>query len=301
MNKRARSHSALMNNRTYSLYYNTLVELSLARFKWENLPSTCDERFLELQLHSKGQAIYFRDEVMGDLTLSCMIHGELDVYNIPIKRTAFATNGYSMDLDKSNSVLIFNNYMHTPTDQLCRIFAYYIYEIQRAIDVNVKGQKTPRIVLCSEQQKLTMQNLMMMYDGNIPLIYGDKSIDLDSIKIEDLTSPYVADKMIILKHQLWNEALTYLGIENSNQDKRERLVADEVGSNYGNVEASRFIYLNERNKAARAINEMFGTNISVRFNSELTTMLNLPNLGKESYIDERIYDTNTLDSRAESE
>lgn len=301
MNKNARKHSALMNNRTYALYYNTLVELALARFSWKNLPSSCDERFLELQLFSKGYAVYFRDEVMGDLTLSCMISGLLDVYNIPVHRTAFATNGYHRELDSSNSVLVFNNYLHTPTDQICRIFAYYIYEIQRAIDVNVKGQKTPKIIMCSEQQKLSMENLMMLYDGNVPLIYADKGIQLEDIKALDITSPYVADKLIILKHQLWNEALTYLGIENSNQDKKERLVADEVGSNYGNVEASRFIYLKERNKACDKINEMFGTDIHVEFSSELETMLNKSNLIKAGVDeDELLYNAGKMGNRTES-
>ena len=69
----------------------------------------------------------------------------------------------------------------------------------------------------------------MQYDGNEPFIFGDKDMEFDGIKCLKTDAPYVADNLQVLKHQIWNEALTFCGIENSNQDKKERLVADEVG------------------------------------------------------------------------
>lgn len=270
--KREKWESALLNNRTYLQYYNRLLELAINMYEWKNLPPSIDERFLELTLFSDGMAVYFRDEILGDLCLQCMIGGNLDVYRIPIRRTAYATNGYQAELDNTNSVIIFNNYTHTNSMLDVEMYARRLYEIERTIDVNVKAQKTPLVIRATENQRLTLKNMYMQYEGNEPFIFGDKNLDMDGIKVLKTDAPYVADKLNILKRQIWNEALTYLGIENSNTEKKERLVSDEVTTNLGGVEAQRFCRLNARRQAAKAINEMFGLNISVDFRQETQTV-----------------------------
>lgn len=270
--KREKWESALLNNRTYLQYYNRLLELAINMYEWKNLPDTVDERFLELTLFSDGMAVFFRDDILGELCLQCMIGGELDVYRIPIVRTAYATNGYQMRLNNQNSVIIFNNYTHTNSMLDVEMYARRLYEIERTIDVNVKAQKTPLIVRATENQRLTMKNLYMQYDGNEPFIFGDNNLDMDAIKVLSTNAPYVADKLNILKRQIWNEALTYLGIENSNTEKKERLVSDEVNSNLGGVAAQRFCRLNARRKAADQINKMFGLSIEVDFREEVKEM-----------------------------
>lgn len=277
-----RWQSAELNNKTYIDYYNRLMELALNVFEWENLPPSVDERFLEMTLYEMGYCLYFNDEIIGNLALTCTIGGQLDVYRVPVMRRAYAVNGYNKICSSKDSVLIFNNYLHTPTQLTIELFARRLYEIERAIDVNVKAQKTPTLILSSEQQRLTMKNLYMQYDGNEPFIFGDKNMDIEGIKSLKTDAPFVADKLENLKHQIWNEALTFCGIENSNQDKKERLVSDEVGSNYGNVEAQRNVMLNTRKQAVKKINTMFGTNIDVHFRSNLQTMVNIDNVSRET-------------------
>lgn len=298
--KKNRWPSAQINNQTYIDYYQRLMEFAINMFEWRNLPPTVDERFLELTLYEKGYCLYFNDEVVGNLALTCTIGGMLDVYRIPTERRAFAVNGYNKICTSQDSVLIFNNYLHTPTILTIELFARRLYEIERTIDVNVKAQKTPTLVLASEQQRLTMINLYMQYDGNEPFIFGDKDMEFDGIKCLKTDAPYVADKLQVLKHQIWNEALTFCGIENSNQDKKERLVADEVGSNYGNIEAQRNVMLNARRQAADKINRMFGTNIEVGFRSSLNTMVNSENVSHETIEevgeDESLYNASQMDS-----
>lgn len=282
--KREKWESASLNNRTYLQYYNRLLELAINMYEWKNLPDTVDERFLELTLFSDGMAVFFRDEILGELCLQCMISGELDVYRIPIDRTAYATNGYQMRLTNQNSVIIFNNYTHTNSMLDVEMYARRLYEIERTIDVNVKAQKTPLIVRATENQRLTMKNLYMQYDGNEPFIFGDNNLDMDAIKVLPTNAPYVSDKLNILKRQIWNEALTYLGIENSNTEKKERLVSDEVNSNLGGVAAQRFCRLNARRKAADQINKMFGLNIEVDFREEVKEMFKEDNETEEKEV-----------------
>lgn len=261
-------NQSLLNNRmSYLQYYERLEDIGLNCFKWKGLPDSVDERFLEMALFEKGMAVFFKDDAMDMyLALTVMIGGKLNVYRIPINRTAYATNGYQNKLTEKNSVLIFNNRIHTPSKLDVEIFAQRLYNLDRTIDVNVNGQKTPIAILCDENQKVTMKNLYMQYEGNQPFIFGGKDLDVKSIQTINTGAPYVSDKLYELKREYWNEALTYLGIANVQTNKKERLITDEVNRTMGGVFASRLSRLNERQEACKKINEMFGLNVSVEFN-----------------------------------
>ena len=260
--------SAYMNNRTYIQYYNRLTELALSMFEWKNLPKTVDQRFLEMCLYSDGMCVFFEDEVLGYLGLRCMIGGRLNVYQIPTDRKAYATNGYQKNLDGTNSVIIFNNYLHTNSMLDVEMFSKRLYNLDRAIDVNANAQKTPVLIQCDESQRLTMLNLYKKYEGNEPFIFGSKGLDANGIKVLQTGAPYVADKLYELKTQIWNEALTYLGISNINVVKKERMITDEVTRNQGGTVASRYSRLESRRQACKQINEMFGLDIWVEYRED---------------------------------
>ena len=260
--------SAYMNNRTYMQYYNRLTELAISMFEWKNLPKTVDQRFLELCLFSDGMCVFFEDEVLGYLGLRCMIGGKLNVYQIPTDRRAYATNGYQKELDGTNSVIIFNNYLHTNSMLDVEMFSKRLYNLDRAIDVNANAQKTPVLIQCDESQRLTMKNLYKQYEGNEPFIFGSKGLDANGLKVLQTGAPYVADKLYELKTQIWNEALTYLGISNINVVKKERMITDEVTRNQGGTVASRYSRLESRRQACKQINEMFGLNIWVEYRED---------------------------------
>lgn len=260
--------SAYMNNRTYLQYYNRLTELAISMFEWQNLPKTVDQRFLEMCLFGDGMCVFFQDEVLGYLSLQCMIGGKLNVYRIPMERKAFATNGYQRNLDETNSVIIFNNYLHTNSLLDVEMFSKRLYNLDRAIDVNANAQKTPVLIQCDESQRLVMKNLYKQYDGNEPFIFGSKGLDASGLKVLQTGAPYVADKLYELKTQIWNEALTYLGISNINVVKKERMITDEVTRNQGGTVASRYSRLESRRQACKQINEMFNLNIWVDYRED---------------------------------
>lgn len=253
--------SGLMNNRTYIQYYNRLVELSIAMFEWKNLPDSVDPRFLELTLFTDGQAVFFEDEVMGFLALQNAMGGGFDVYRIPTYRRAYAVNGYQKELSNKDSVIIYNNYLHTNSMLDVQMFAKRLYNLDRAIDVNANAQKTPILLLCDESERLTLENMYMQYDGNQPVIKGVKGLNPNAFTVLNTGAPYVADRLYQLKTQIWNEALTYLGISNINITKKERLITDEVTRNQGGTIASRYSRLQARREACKKINDMFSLDI----------------------------------------
>ena len=261
--------SLAMNDYTYMQYAYRLMELSISMFEWKNLPEAIDERFLEMVLFTDGHAVFFRDDELGDyLALQCLINGKLNVYRIPINRRAFAVNGYQKQLTDKDSVIIFNNMLHTNSWLDVKMFSKRLYNLDRIIDVNANAQKTPILIKGNEQQRLTLTNLYKEYDGNAPVIFADKSLDMNALQVLLTQAPYVADKIYQLKTQIWNEALTSLGISNVSFQKRERMVSDEVTRSQGGTVASRYSRLNARRQACEQINKMFGLNIECDFRED---------------------------------
>lgn len=274
--------SARGNTQTYGFYLERLTELSISMFDWKNLPDSIDPRFMEMVLFTNGSVVFFKDEDLDTptglsdivtengtyLALPVAMNGRWNVYNIPVKRRAYASNGYQKQLDMDNSVIIYNNMIRTNSVLMCKLYAERLWDLDRAIDVNAKAQKTPILLQCEEPQRLTLMNLYKEYDGNQPFIFGDKNLDINGLKSINTGAPYVADKLYQLKTQIWNEALTYLGISNINYQKKERMITDEVLRNQGGTIASRYSRLEARREACDKINKMFGLDISVDYRED---------------------------------
>lgn len=266
--------SARINNATYQFFFMKLMSIALSCFKWKNLPDSIDERFLELTLANRGSCLFFKDEELGFLTLPANLSGQLNVYNIPKIRQAFASTGYNKMCDDKDSVIIFNNYLHFSTLSVVEHYAIRLYEMQRTIDVNVKAQKTPKIFKSNEQQRLTLQNIFMKYEGNEDAIFIDKDFDMNALQVFDTSAPYVADKIRMLMSQTFSNFLNDLGIEAITTEKKERINEAETESTKGYVEIGRNIFLNARKQACDEINRMFDLNINVEFDSKLISSLN---------------------------
>lgn len=267
--------SAERNSQSWLYYFNMLYNICLSEFKWLNVPDTIDVRYLERCLFYKGLLVFFEDPIIGALGLNCAIGGRMSVYDIPLDRHAYAPNGYHADLTAADSVLMFNNMGHTPDVQNIYYFCDKLWEIDRTLDVNLKGQKTPVLITGSEAMQLTLKNLMMKVDGNEPFIYGEKSLDTSGIKVFKTDAPFLLDKMHSYKKEVLNEALNYIGINSMPDMKRERMVVDEVNVNVEHTIANRYSRLAARRQACEECNRMFGWGMDVIFNPEIDTIANI--------------------------
>ncbi len=255
------------NSSSYLTYFYQLKEMAINRWKWKNLPDTVDERFIELILFEYGKVLFFNEPDIGYLALTCWTGGTWDIYRNPILRQAYATNGFQARRDNKDSVIIYNNYLRQPTMLYINEFAKRLTNIQRTIDINLHAQKTPITISCDEDQRLSYLNAYKNYNGNTPVILGDKSFNLDGIKVLNTGAPYLVGDLQKAFSFEWNRALTFLGIENSGEEKKERKITGEIESNLGDVFANRKIELKARKQACEMINRMFGLDIDVEFDS----------------------------------
>ena len=260
----------LQNVRTYDYYFTRLSNIAISIFEWKNLPDTVDPRFLELSIYRNGMCLFFKDEVLDRFdALPCMIGGTLDNHNIPKIRRAYAANGYQHQCDETNSVIIFHNYLHGVPIWDIEMFATRLAEYQRIQDINVQAQKTPIFVLMDDDQKAAWENIILSFVGNVPVMLANKSLNPNALQVFKTDAPFTADQIGELRVQIWNDAMTYLGISNVNVTKKERLITDEVQRNMGGTLASRYSPLEMRKNACKQINDMFGLDVDVAYREDI--------------------------------
>lgn len=247
-----------LNVLTANDYYDRLKLIALSLFEWEGLPDSCNARFLEKTLYSFGQALFVDDPELGFLTLKCTPSGDLNYYDEPLSYTANGV-GYSKTFNKDECIVIRNNLLDRATDWTVVLFSSRLTEAQRTIDTNIVGQKTPYIVRCDNKDLLTMKNIIKQKDDNEITIFGSKSLNIDAIKVFPTVSPFVADKIQEYKQQIWNEALTFFGINNDggNTQKRERMITDEVNANNQLISINAEAMLLTRQMACDIINKKY--------------------------------------------
>ena len=268
----AQFYDSLFDALSYqSFYRDRLTDIALSCVKWKNLPEEIDPRFLEWCLFYDGMAIFFKDDITEKFVcIQVMPSGQFNMYRIPKERTAYAVNGYqNSDLNEKNSVIIYNNLLRKPSVQDIEIYAKKLTNIDLTLNVNVNAQKTPIAIICDETQRLTFQQLYQNYAGNMPFIFGDKGLNLDNVKSLNTNADYKGEELNKLKTDIWNEALTYLGVSNVQYQKKERINTEEINRSMGGAFASRRSRIKARQNAVEEINKMFGLSIEVDFEDEV--------------------------------
>ena len=286
----------IINDATYLDYLNRFKRVALSIFEWVNLPPTMNAEWLELCLYYNGQCALLKDKNYGFINTNCCSNGNINIYGLPTSLNCYSFDYQSSrklytglieglsDLQKNQReyyecILVQNNWNREPTSGSMELFAYRLYEAERTTDINIKAQKTPVMILVDEKQRLTMQNLYNQYNGNYPFIFGDKqNLSDDKLRAINTMAPFLADKLQDYKKEIWNEALTFLGVNNIMIDKKERLITDEANSNNELINLNLQSFLAPRQKACRQFNEKFGftgtaNEISVRVRSDLHNVI----------------------------
>lgn len=258
-----------MNQLTFMDFYSRLMLLAQTVFEWEGLPNGIDEKHIERYLYNEGRCMFFKDYEKGWMIAKCADAGRLNYYDEPTLLRPVATQYYPEDQEAyqngEDCILIYNNAFAIPTHRTILMYALRLTEMQRTIDINIHAQKTPVLIKTTERQRETVRAVYRQWSGNEPVIYGDKNMDtLDDMKTLNTAAPVVFDKLTIEKNKLWNECMTFLGINNANLDKRERLVDDEVQANNQQIMLSAQIMLKSRQAAAEQMSKLSGCNITVK-------------------------------------
>ena len=274
----------LVNGQTYNDYIYRMKKIVLSMFEWKNLPDTMNSRYLEMCLYYKGQAALLYDENYGFINTQAVDSGYINIYGLPTLINCFSysyhtqRNLYVPDSEENaekdkECILVMNTFERVPTCSTIELFAMRLAEAQRTADVNIKAQRTPVLVYGTKEQEFTLKNMYAQYDGNAPVIYGNKdnlaTSGIQSIKTE---APYIADKIIEYKKEIWNEFLTYIGVSNLDE-KKERMISTEANSNNEVINLNLETFLAPRKQACKEFKEKYGIDIDVQVRSDLYNII----------------------------
>ena len=262
-------------------YFIDLFSLALTSFQYKDMPTSIDTRFLELSMILTGRAVIYYDSAMNKLLgLQCVTNGQLNQYGYPVTYRAYGVNGFrSGVLDETNSVIFYNNEMHTPDLFRLNYASDLLAKIDETIDINLNGLKTPLLFQGTQKQLESLKNLYRQYMSGSTELFVDSSTDVtgNAINTVDLKPSYYVDKLQEAKANVWNDTMTYLGITNMTVFKKERQTDDEVRRLLGGAYAYRNKRLKPREDSVRKLNELFGLNVSVDFNENQDIKTNYEN------------------------
>ena len=290
----------LLNSQTYVDYLERMKKIALSMFEWVNLPDTMNARYLEMCLYYNGQAALLYDEDYGFINTQAADSGYINIYGLPTKLNCYSYSYNKMrELYIPNTnlpaeeecILVMNNYQRVPTASTISLYAERLAEAQRAADVNIKAQKTPILLLTDKNQELTLRNMYAQYDGNSPVIFGDRNVLADKpIDSINTNAEFVANDIRTYMEGIWNDFLCFLGINNLNE-KKERLITSEANTNNELVNLNMQSYLIPRKQACKEFNDKFGLTdtskaIDVKLRSDLYNIIKENESVVKDYVEE---------------
>lgn len=264
-------NSQLSNFKTVMMYRRQLQTLAENVFEFINLPEYIDVSYLNGVLLRQGSIAFFMDDVLGLLALPYTNMGTLDVYGRPKTIQVYGSNGYTRELRQGEFVIMYDNNGRYPLMLDIQQSSERIALCKRVIDINISQQKTPRIWLTNSDKKKTVEDMLNDYDGNVETVLAYDNINLDDVNAVIAPAPYIADKIDMHLEKEWAEFFRLIGIANLVEQKKERLIQDEMTASLGGTIASRYSRYEPRVRALAEINKKWKLNIQVRYYDGIPT------------------------------
>lgn len=268
------------------LYMRVLTELSVNRFKWIGLPDECSKRFLEMNLFRSAFGLFFYDKIIDKYVVTrAARNGNVNYYDDPTGWNTAAVNypnryvSATDETDESGKgVPIWANYLRVPDMDIVMVYSYRLAVLDRTLEINSMNARQNKVVFTNRRQQLTHSNIAReAANGNNVIEIAGAMSDMEFMKAIDLAiDGNLISELSVLRAKTWSECMGLLGIDNANQDKKERLVEAEVGANDDQSSLMRSVNLNARQEACALMKEIYKIDVWVEYNTEVSKMVGLP-------------------------
>lgn len=260
-------NSQISNWKTYLMYKNQMLTLAKNVFEFKNLPDSVDVAYMNQKLLINGAVAFFKDDITDDLMCLPFSSETMipDVYGRPQKINVMGENGFNRWLNKDQFVIMYDNNSMLPIYLDIIQYAQRIALCVRTQDVNIKQQRTPRLWKVPQDKEKSIKNAIDDIDA-----FADQVATYDSTKLQDIEAvlapaPFVSDKIDDHLKIIWAEFFRLIGVANLQEQKKERVIRDEMLVSQGGTIASRYARFEPRKRAIEKINKLFGTKIEVSY------------------------------------
>lgn len=259
------------------------------RFRWLNLPETCDPRFLEFILLTQGVCSLAHPKNMPGVffTTRANLDGRWNVYDTPTRWESIGNNGWRFRATPKTGVLIYDNRLRIPKYQQIEFFARRLANLDRIEDVNLSQQRTPWLITAPRECVTDAKNIYKQIQGGEPAIIAKPTISNIGIDAISTGVPYLGKELSDKKLALWDEIYAFMGISHVGQ-KSERLTSEEVSASNEPANLMALDGLNARREACEVFNRRFGYDVKVVWNkdneSDMYNYLRNPLVNSEAQI-----------------
>lgn len=259
-------NSQLTNLLTYNMYKRQLVSLASNVFLFRNLPELIDKRYMNNCLLYNGAVAFFYDE--GLESVICLPYTNIlkkDVYGRPTSIIVNGENGYQRVLMKDEFVIMYDNNSYQSIYADILQYSERLGLCERVCDINISQQKTPRLWRTSQGQLKSVEDSLNEIDGLVEKVVSYKNLDLNELQCILDPAPFVTDKIDDHMNKKWAEFYRLIGIASLIEQKKERVITDEIAVSQGGTVASRFNRYEPRLDAIKKINKKWGLNIELAY------------------------------------
>ena len=247
------------NTRLYNYYRNIMLQMVTNRYKWVNLPKTCNERYLNLTLALEGVAtIAFPEKLRGTFfSTKAVLDSQPNVYDEYPRWRSIGNKGWNFEVTPKNGVLVFDNTTRFPIMESIDLYATELVHIRMTKNMNRFHQQIPWILTGPQEKVYDMQQIVKQVSGGELAILGTDA--LSSMKPETLSTgvPYIGEQLAADEQSVWNRVYTMIGIENT-PFKSERQTEDEVRAQKSPAQIVRMATLSSLRDACDRLNNRFG-------------------------------------------
>lgn len=254
------NQSQQLNSDAYNMAYNQMLNIALSRFKWLNLPKTCDAWFLEYNLLYFGYAtIAFPNSQKGIFySTQAVTESNYNVYYRPRKWWSYGLNGWRFPVNNNNGVFVYSNSARTPLIPTIRFFAHEIEDLYMVRRQNRFHQKIPFILETPPaQENAAVQLLKEMSGGELAIMATNGFSDSMRAQVLQTGVKYIGEEVQQDIQNTWNNFYLALGISNIPVMKTERQTSTEIKTLNEPSDMRALSELNARREACDTLNTRF--------------------------------------------
>lgn len=253
-----------LNNTSVLYYTQQLIKKLFGVFEIQGAPDGWDINYMKERIFLDGR-LCVTDTAMGVLPLQTGVAG-INVFNHPT--TCVIANpvlGSFERLIDTDCALVLLQYDYGNAWPMINRYAALLASCDGSIAVNLINSRVAAIF--GAENKKEAESYKLMYDqiteGKPGVFVGEAMAKKLSERLmyNRVKESYVADQIENLKHQIMDDFLSDLGVENANTDKRERLITNEVESNYQEIRAGAEHWLDNINEGFAKANDLYNLNL----------------------------------------
>lgn len=264
----------------FDYWFYKLLNYVLGIFEYNNLPATLPGREIELNLILTGHAVIFKSEKVGGLiTTRTSLYG-YDVYNRPIKavygnpiiRSKVLTFGENSEVIYNNRIqgsVLTNQIVDSGLNTYIKRYARLLADIESTIDIRIVNSRMTAYAVASNN---AMAEQLKAFNAQVE--GGKRAILTDNAYVEAFRNIDIAGKsdtervndLIIARDKILASFFREIGVKMTDLQKRAQLTDDEVNADEQLLLINPLDMLRERKEGLERVNNMFGTDITVRIN-----------------------------------